>query len=88
MRCYARSGDRTAARRQLAACIALFRRELGLDPSAAVYRAPLEVASPAREPAVGAVTVASAQLEAGESGLAQRGLGLLRAASGDIDAAA
>ena len=39
IRAYATSGDRAAAERQRDACVALFRRELGTDPSEAVLRA-------------------------------------------------
>jgi DNA-binding SARP family transcriptional activator len=39
IRAYASSGDRTAARQQRDACVAVFRRELGADPGKAVLMA-------------------------------------------------
>jgi len=68
VRSYAEAGDRDAARRQLAACLELFRAELGRDPGAAVFRA-AEAPAPRLLPATGAASgqAARAQLEAGRS---------------------
>jgi DNA-binding SARP family transcriptional activator len=46
IRAYAASGDRASARRQRDACVAVFRRELGIDPGEAVRSA----ADPAVQP--------------------------------------
>lgn len=65
IRAYAATGDRAAAVRQREACVALFRRELGIDPGEAVLRAAeLEARrSPAERPATR--TTIEARLEAG-----------------------
>lgn len=68
IRAYAIAGDDAAATRQLAACVALFRHELGVEPGKAVtaaIRAPqvMPVAS------ISGVAAASAQLEAGTAAM-------------------
>jgi DNA-binding SARP family transcriptional activator len=65
IRAYATTGDRSAAERQRDACIALFRRELGIDPGDSVLRAAdLEASrSPAERPTTR--TTIEARLEAG-----------------------
>lgn len=69
IRGYAASGDDVSAARQLAACVALFRRELGVEPGplvrSAVEASPAAI--PIRQPAGAAA--ARAQLEAGEAAL-------------------
>jgi len=69
IRAYAMAGDRAAAERQRDACVALFRRELGVEPGDAIRRA--AVVPPARDAAVRPATAASiaAQLEAGLAAL-------------------
>lgn len=66
IRSYAEAGDRQAAERQRDACVGLFRRELGVDPGAAVRHAadaaPQPFRLPERPAAAASVT---AQLEAG-----------------------
>ncbi|MGZ4590647.1 MAG: BTAD domain-containing putative transcriptional regulator [Actinomycetes bacterium] len=91
VRCLAASGHRDAALDQVARCIALFRRELGTDPSPAVRAA--------AESAGGGVTrsvnvgraAAAAQLEAGEAavnaGAVDAGLECLRRAVDEAEAA-
>ena len=75
IRAYAAAGDADTARRQLTACVALFRRELGTEPGPAVRSAlGACVASPSHHPP-GAAT-AQVQLEAGEAAL---GAGMLDA---------
>ena len=66
VRAYAEAGDREAAHRQLAACVELFRAELGQDPGAAVFRA-AEAAPPPPIPATASRQAARARLEAGRS---------------------
>lgn len=80
IRAYVAGGDRSAAHAQRDACVALFRRELGTDPGAAVLQAadlPLQDrAFPDRPPSRAA---AAARLE---SGLAARDAGAVDAAIG------
>lgn len=70
IRAYATMGDLGAAGRQRDACVALFRRELGTDPSEAVFRAaetnPARPGSVDRRPTR---TAAIARLEAGTSAI-------------------
>jgi tetratricopeptide (TPR) repeat protein len=69
VRASAATGDRAAAERQRDACVALFRRELGVEPGEAVLRA--AAVPPAREVPHGDVTTAgiAAQLDAGLAAL-------------------
>jgi DNA-binding SARP family transcriptional activator len=69
IRAYAAAGDGAAAERQRDACVALFRRELGVEPGDAIRRA--AVVPPLREANVRPGTAASiaAQLEAGIAAL-------------------
>lgn len=72
IRSYAEAGDREAAQRQLGACVDLFRRELGSDPAAAVFRAadpPTPSPPNTADPAAGRRS-ARAQLEAGRFAVA------------------
>ena len=68
VRSYAEAGDRDAARRQLSACVELFRTELGRDPGAAVLRA-AEAPAPPPVPATASAQAARARLEAGRSAI-------------------
>jgi DNA-binding SARP family transcriptional activator len=70
VRSYSEAGDREAASRQVAACVELFRAELGRDPGAAISRA-AEAMPPAPVPAAGAAgkQAARARLEAGRSAI-------------------
>jgi DNA-binding SARP family transcriptional activator len=68
IRSYAEAGDPNAARRQLSACVELFRLELGRDPGAAVFRAAEATAPPpVRATGSGGRQAARAQLRAGRS---------------------
>ncbi len=69
IRAYATAGDRAAAERQRDACVAAFRRELGIDPGEAVLRAaePQAIRSPAGRPATR--TTIEARLEAGHAAM-------------------
>ncbi len=90
IRTYATAGDKEGAGRQLAACIELFRRELGVEPGNAV--------SSAAQVAPGSVTVAPAmgsaaaraQLDAGkaaiDAGALEAGLECLRRATAEAHA--
>jgi DNA-binding SARP family transcriptional activator len=71
VRSYAEAGDPQAATRQLAACVELFRRELGRDPGAALFRA-AEARPPAPIPTRGAAGkhAARARLDTGRSAIA------------------
>jgi DNA-binding SARP family transcriptional activator len=66
VRAYAEAGDRDGARRQLAACVELFRAETGHDPGAAIFRA-AEATAPLPLPATASRQAARARLEAGRS---------------------
>ena len=70
VRSYSEAGDREAAKRQTAACVELFRAELGRDPGTALLRA-AEAEPPAPVPAAGAggKQAARARLEAGRSAI-------------------
>ena len=70
VRSYAEAGDREAAKRQVSACVALFRAEYGRDPGAGVYRAAVAT-RPAPVPAAGAAgkQAARARLKAGRSAI-------------------
>jgi DNA-binding SARP family transcriptional activator len=73
VRSYAEAGDREAARRQLQACLEMFREELGRDPAAAVFRAAeasVASAPPFRASPAAGRQAARAQLEAGRTGVA------------------
>ena len=87
VRCLARTGDVTGARRHVDACTKMFRRELGVEPTAALREA-LEVRRPAARPSGRAEVVA--QLEAGEAataaGAVPAGLDNLQQAAVDADA--
>ncbi|HEU5001642.1 MAG TPA: SARP family transcriptional regulator [Actinomycetota bacterium] len=101
IRSLAAGGDREAAARQRAACIELFRRELGASPGATVMHAldPGEELARTAAP-TGGRAGASAQLEAGEAavhaGAIEAGLTCLRraiaesheAGAGDLEARA
>jgi DNA-binding SARP family transcriptional activator len=68
IRSYAEAGDPNAARRQLSACVELFRAELSRDPGAAVFRAAEATAAPpVRATGSGGRPAARAQLRAGRS---------------------
>jgi DNA-binding SARP family transcriptional activator len=84
VRAYSAAGDTGGARRQLATAVALFRRELGVEPSAALLgAADPGAAAPAAAPVRGAAA-ARALLEAGEAaigaGAVEPGLESLRRA--------
>lgn len=83
IRAYAQAGDRTSAARQLAACIELFRRELGIEPGAQVISA-VDAGPVVGAPGVGGVAAARAQLEAGSAAMAagavEAGIACLRRA--------
>ncbi len=87
VRCLATAGHIRRARRQVESCSQLFRRDLGVDPSAA-----LREAAEARPPQIRSRGRAAvlAQLEAGEAacaaGAASAGLGILQQAVVDAGA--
>ena len=69
IRAYAAAGDRDAAARQLAACVELFRKELGIEPGPNVTSAAdVSFASTTTGPLGGRPAV-RAQLEAGEAAI-------------------
>jgi DNA-binding SARP family transcriptional activator len=69
VRCLAAAGDRAAARRQVAVCEDLFRRELGVKPSAALHEAAdIAVGSPMALP-LGGRAAAASQLDAGRAAI-------------------
>ena len=82
VRCLARAGDADAAREHVAACEALFRRELGRVPDARVRRAAEQ--GPEPEPTAGDRAAALAQLDAGraalDAGAVEPGVACLRQA--------
>jgi DNA-binding SARP family transcriptional activator len=89
VRCLAAAGDGAGATRQAAACAALFERELGVSPGAALAAALHTVtAAPVARPATGRAAVA-ALLEAGAAavgaGALEAGLQCLRRAVVDAD---
>jgi len=81
IRTLVRSGDRTAAERQLAACRELFRRELGVEPGRAVLAA-AKGALPAARASSPSPQAARAALEAGAAAIAagtlDAGLGMVQ----------
>jgi DNA-binding SARP family transcriptional activator/Tfp pilus assembly protein PilF len=85
IRAYAAAGDRRAAERQRDACVALFRRELGVDPGEAVLHAADAAPAPPRLPERPAATASvTARLEAGlatlDAGAVDAAIGSLRQA--------
>ena len=87
VRSLAAAGDGTAAARQVARCVELFQRVLGVEPSPALAAAArTTTASPTAGPASGRAG-AKAQLEAGQAAIAagalDAGLQCLRRAVGD-----
>lgn len=91
VRCLAASGQREAALDQVARCVALFRRELGTDPSPAVRAAAESTRGGFTRPATVGWAAAAAQLEAGEAavnaGAVDAGLECLRRAVDEAHAA-
>lgn len=90
VRCLAAAGDGVGAARQASACRALFLRELGVPPGAALDVAmQTTTAAPTTRPATGR-SAALAQLEAGEAaigaGVLEAGLQCLRRAVLEADA--
>jgi DNA-binding SARP family transcriptional activator len=90
VRCLAASGDRAAALRQVAVGEDTLRRELGIEPSAALRDA---AATPAGAPAglpVSGRAAAASQLDAGQAaisaGAVQAGIECLRRAAADAEA--
>lgn len=85
IRCYASAGDEAAAARQLAACIELFRRELGIEPGPVVTSAIHVSKVSTTQRAAGGAVAARAQLEAGQAaikaGAIASGLECLRTAT-------
>ena len=83
VRCLGAAGDREAAERQVETCRQLFRRELGIEPTAALRSAATIAEMPANARVSGRATV-RAQLEAGEAaltaGAVETGLHRLRGA--------
>lgn len=69
IRSYATSGDREGAARQLTACIALFQKELGVEPGPAVAAAVNLSAASSTASSLGGRAAAEAQLHAGEAAL-------------------
>ena len=90
IRSLAASGDRAAAARQLAACVDLFRRELGVEPGPAVYAAAQATGITATATAISGRAAAQAQLDAGEAaigaGALDAGLECLRRAAAEAHA--
>jgi DNA-binding SARP family transcriptional activator len=90
IRAHAASGDREGAARQLTACVALFRRELGVEPGPAVYAAANASGSTATVTAIGGPAAARAQLDAGRAaigaGALDAGLECLRRAAAEAHA--
>jgi DNA-binding SARP family transcriptional activator len=68
VRCLCATGDQEAAKRHVASCTELFRRELGVDPTQALGAAMTEHKAPARSRVSGRTAV-RATLEAGEAAL-------------------
>ena len=90
IRTYATAGDNEGAGRQLAACVELFRRELGVEPGVAVTSAAQVGAGSATvAPAMGSAA-ARAQLDAGkaaiDAGALDAGLECLRRATAEAHA--
>ncbi len=90
IRSYATAGDNEGAGRQLAACIELFRRELGVEPGSGVTSAAqVGPGSATMAPAMGSAA-ARAQLDAGraaiDAGALEAGLECLRRATAEAHA--
>ena len=87
IRAYAASDDRTGAGRQLAACVELFRRELGVEPGPGVFAAADATGVSATVTAVTGRAAAEAQLDAGRAaigaGVLDAGLECLRRAAAE-----
>jgi DNA-binding SARP family transcriptional activator len=88
VRAYAASGDRAAAETQRDACVALFRRELGTDPSVAVLQAvDTEEAHRAFRGRPASRTATAARLEAGlgalDAGAVDAAIDVLRRAAAE-----
>jgi DNA-binding SARP family transcriptional activator len=87
IRAHAASGDRGGAARQLAACVELFRRELGVEPGPGVFAAAEATGISATVNAVTGRAAAGAQLDAGEAaigaGALDAGLECLRRAAAE-----
>jgi DNA-binding SARP family transcriptional activator len=73
VRCLRASGDAEGAARQAEACIDLFRRELGLEPSPALRAASLVPAEPLAQRPSGRAAVL-AQIETGEAAISAGGV--------------
>jgi DNA-binding SARP family transcriptional activator len=90
IRSYAASGDRVSAARQLAACVELLRRELGVEPGPGVFAAADATGTSATVTAVTGRAAAEAQLDAGEAaigaGVLDAGLECLRRAAAEAHA--
>lgn len=84
IRAYAMAGDKEAAARQRDACVSLFRRELGTDPSAAVLVAAEALPRPTTRNRAATPSGTIARLEAGqaamEAGALDAGVAALRGA--------
>ena len=87
IRAYATAGDRAAADRQRAACVALFREELGVDPGPAVLQAAEATSAHGRTRRVSTRASVAARLEAGQAamdaGAIDSAIGALRGAVED-----
>jgi len=87
IRAYATAGDRAAADRQRAACVALFREELGVDPGPAVLHAAEATSAHGRTRRVSTRASVAARLEAGQAamdaGAIDSAIGALRGAVED-----
>jgi DNA-binding SARP family transcriptional activator len=90
IRAHAAAGDREGAARQLAACVELFRRELGTEPGPGVFAAAEASGTTATVTAVTGRAAARAQLDAGEAaigaGAIDAGLECLRRAAAEAHA--
>lgn len=90
VRSYAAAGDNDAASRQVAACVELFRRELGVEPGPTVTSAIQVSAASSTTRAAGGPAAARAQLEAGQAaikaGAVESGLECLRRATAEAHA--
>jgi DNA-binding SARP family transcriptional activator len=90
IRAHAATGDREGAARQLAACVDLLRRELGVEPGPSVYAAADATGISATTTAVTGRAAAKAQLDAGEAaigaGAIDAGLECLRRAAAEAHA--
>jgi DNA-binding SARP family transcriptional activator len=90
IRSLAATGDRAGAARQLAACVELYRRELGVEPGPSVFAAAEATGVSATTTAVTGRAAARAQLDAGEAaigaGALDAGLECLRRAAAEAHA--